>query len=60
MCAYIGSVWVLGCRVNEFDEQVGDVVFHGELASAFVIVPGEVYACIQISFTILGDVVMLF
>ena len=46
MCAYIGSVGTFGRRVTEFDEQVGDAVVHGESASAFIIVPFEVYACI--------------
>ena len=47
-------------RVNEFYEQVVDVDVNSESASAFFIVPGKFYACIQISFTIIGDVVMFF
>ena len=53
-----GVLGFFGCRVNEFYEQVGNVVVHGESRSVFIIVSGEVYACIQISFPILGDVII--
>ena len=53
-----GVLGFFGRRVKTFGNQVGDVVFHGESESVFIIVPCEVYDCIQISFTIIGDVVM--
>ena len=53
-----GVLGFFGCRVNGFYEQVGNVVVHGESRSVFIIVSGEVYACIQISFPILGDVII--
>ena len=46
VCDYMGSAGFFLGRVTRFYEQVGDVVVHGDLSRAFVIVPGEVYACI--------------
>ena len=53
-----GVLRFLGLRVTEFYKKVGNVAVQCEAASAFVIVPGEVYTFIQISFPIIGDVVM--
>ena len=60
VCAYMGSVGFWGRRVTEIDEQVGNVFFHCESASAFFIFPGEVYSCMHISFPIICDVVTFF
>ena len=39
-----GVLRFLGRRVTEFYKQVDNVAVHCELAGAFVIIPGEVYA----------------
>ena len=53
-----GVLRFLGIRVTEFYNKVGNVAVQYEAASAFVIVPDEVYTFIQISFQIIGDVLM--
>ena len=53
-----GVMRFLGIRVPEFDNQVSNIAVHCGEASAFSIVPGAVYACIYISFTFPGDVIM--
>ena len=49
---------LIGVRVAKFEKQVGNVIVHCKAASEVDIIPDKVYACIQISLPILGEVVM--
>ena len=57
-CSLVGREdWLPGSLVVVFGEHCFDVVYHGETTGAFGVIPGQVDACVEITFPVFCEVV---